>query len=175
MVVYSPKNSTHDLSVNPLIQPKKTYGLRRNFVIMRTTLVLLLLLVCGCASNECTVTLIRTGEVSGITERYSVNQDALGTKIMALGTDSDAKRTTYSIDRQLALNVHTLVTDSLASLEAIQLNDTGEVTTGLQIDTHNSHQKIMWANVDPPKLATPIVDSLYHTMLRVEAEMIPPQ
>jgi hypothetical protein len=37
------------------------------------------------------------------------------------------------------------------------------------------HQKITWANVDPPKLATPMLDSLYHMMLRVEAEMIPPQ
>jgi hypothetical protein len=142
---------------------------------MRITLPFLFLLVCGCASNECTVTLIRTGEVSGITERYSVDQAALGTKIKALGTDSDAKRTTYSIDRQLAQNVRGLVTDSLTSLMAITLNDTGEVTTGLQIDTHNTHQKITWANVDPPKLPTPIIDSLYHQMLRVEAEMIPPQ
>jgi hypothetical protein len=142
---------------------------------MRISIALLFLLVCGCASNELTVTLVRTGEVSGITERYSVNQDALGTKSIALGPDSDAKRSSYPIDRQLALNVHKLVADSLASIAAIKLNDTGEVTTGLQIDSRNTHQEISWANVDPPKLATPVLDSLYHIMLRVEAEMIPLQ
>ena len=141
---------------------------------MKITLALLFLLVCGCASNEVTVvTLVRTGEVSGITERYSVNQDALGTKTIALGTDSDAKRSTYSIDRQLARRVQRLVTDSLASLTAIKLNDTGEVTTGLQIDTRNVHQKIIWANIDPPTFATPAFDSLYRMLLQVEAEMIP--
>ncbi len=143
---------------------------------MKITLALLLpLFFVGCSSDTCTVTLFRTGGVSGITERYAVDQSALGTKTIALGTDSDAKRSTYSIDRQLADNVHRLVTDSLASFAAITLNDTGEMTTGLQIDARTMHEKITWANIDPPKLGTPVLDSLYRLMLRVEAEMIPQQ
>jgi hypothetical protein len=140
---------------------------------MKITLALLFLLFCGCSTEELTVTLFRTGEVSGITERYSVNQDALGTKTIALGTDSDAKRSTYSIDRQLARRVQRLVTDSSASLAAISINDTGGVTTGLQVDTRSIHQKITWVNIDPPQHVTPAFDSLYRMMLQVEAEMIP--
>ncbi len=145
---------------------------------MRILLALLFLLfIAGCASNTFTVTLFRTSDVSGITERYAVDQGALGTKTVTLGSDSSAvsKRTTYSIDRQLTQSVHGLVTDSLAPLLAIKMDDTGEVTTGLQIDAGNSHQKISWADVDPPKLGTPVLDSLYHIMLHVEAEMIPSQ
>jgi len=141
-----------------------------------TSTLLFLLFFVGCASSgELTVTLFRSGGVSGITERYAVDQDAIGTKTIALGTDSEAKRSTYSIDRQLAQNVRRLVTDSLASLAAITMNDTGEVTTGLQIDAGTMHEKITWENVDPPKLATPVLDSLYRMMLHVEEEMIPPQ
>jgi hypothetical protein len=145
---------------------------------MRILLALLFLLcIAGCASNTFTVSLIRTSEVSGITERYSVDQSALGTKTVTLGSDSSAvsNRTTHSIDRQLTQSVRGLVTDSIASLLAIKMSDTGEVTTGIQFDAGNNHQKITWADVDPPKLGTPVLDSLYHIMLHVEAEMILPQ
>ena len=111
----------------------------------------------------------------GITERYSVNRKALGTKTTHLASILDAKRSTYSIDGQLAQNVQRLVTDSVATLAAITMNDTGEETTGLQIDMRAMHEKITWANIDPPKLGTPVLDSLYRMMLHVEAEMIPPQ
>jgi hypothetical protein len=137
--------------------------------------ILVLLFFTGCASEMFTVTLVRTGEVSGITERYSVDQDGNGMKTIRLSTDSDSKPTTYSIDKQLTLRVQTLVTDSLASLTAINMNDTGEVTTGLQIDARNTHKSIMWANVDPAKPVPAVLDSLYRIMLRVEAQMIAPK
>jgi hypothetical protein len=145
---------------------------------MRILLALLFLLfIAGCASNTFTVTLFRTSEVSGITERYAVDQNAFGTKTVTLGSDSNAvsKRTTYSIDRQLTQSVRGLVTDSLSTFLAIKMSDTGEVTTGLQIDAGNNHEKITWADVDPPKLGTPVLDRLYHIMLHVEADMISPQ
>jgi hypothetical protein len=141
----------------------------------RLALIFLFPIFAGCASNEFTVTLFRTGAVSGITERYSVNQDGLGTKIIALSADSESKRSTYSIDHQLTLKVRTFVKDSLAFLVPIPMRDTGEMTTGLQIDEKNVHREIMWAKVDPPKLASSALDSLYHIMLRVEAEMTSPQ
>jgi hypothetical protein len=151
-------------------------GIRRNFVVMRIPLALLLLLFfAGCASDTFTVTLVRTGGVSGITERYSVNQDGIGMKSVLLSMDSDSKPAMYSIDKQLAFRVHSLITGSLASFSAINMNDTGEMTTGLQIDARNTHKTITWLNVDPPKRVTPALDSLYRIMLRVEAEMIPPK
>ncbi len=139
---------------------------------MRIILALLVLpIFFGCASNAFTVTLIRTGTVSGITERYAVNQDAVGTKSIALGTDSDAKRSTYAIDPQLMLRVRALAVDSFPLLSAITLHDTGEVTTGIEIDAHHSHVEIMWAKVDPPRNEPSVLDSFYQLMLRVEGRM----
>jgi hypothetical protein len=140
---------------------------------MRIPSALIFLLVfSGCASDAFTVTLFRTARATGVTERYAVNQDAIGTKTITLPADTDFIRSTYTIDPKLVAKIHVLITDSLASLAALELHDTGELTTGLHIDTRNTHKEISWANVDPPKLATPLLDSLYHIMLRAEAEMI---
>ncbi len=134
--------------------------------------LILLLFFSGCASNAFTVTLFRTARTTGVTERYAVNEDALGTKTIALPADSDSKPATFAIDPKLVANIHVLIMDSLASLAAIDLHDSSELTTGIDIDARNTHKEISWANVDPPKLTTPVLDSLYHIMLRVEAEMI---
>ncbi len=129
----------------------------------------------GCASETFTVTLFRTKGVSGISERYSIDQDNHGIRSIALGDDSDAKRSSYTIDGQLTSRVHTLAVDSLVSLSAIKMRDTSELTTGLLIDARNAHVEISWANIDPPDSASPLLDSLYRTMLLVEAKMIPPR
>jgi hypothetical protein len=154
---------------------KEHAGISRNFAVMRFYFALLFLLLVGCASDKFSVTMFRTGGVSGISERYSINQDNRGVRSISLGDDSDAKRSNYTIDGQLTSRVHALVVDSLASLSAIKMRDTGELTTGLQIDARNVHMEISWANIDPPDSATPLLDSLYRTMLLVEAKMIPPR
>lgn len=142
---------------------------------MRFSFTLLLLLCCGCASEEFRVTLIRAGEVSGITERYTVNQNALGTKTVTLPSDSEPKPTTYTIDSKLVADLRGLLTDSLATIAALNVHDTGALTTGLQIDKRDIHKTITWVSVDPPELPTPVLDSLYHLMLHVESEMAIPK
>ncbi len=119
--------------------------------------------------------MFRTSEVSGVTERYSVNQNAIGTKSILLGADTAANRSTHLVDRQLILQVRNLVLDSLTSLSSILMRDSGVVTTGIQIDALHSHIAITWPKVDPPINAPPLLDSLYNLMLRVESKMITPQ
>ncbi|HET6401421.1 MAG TPA: hypothetical protein VFH95_08490 [Candidatus Kapabacteria bacterium] len=138
---------------------------------MRLTLALVLALFCGCASENFSVTLFRSNGASGISERYGVDQNGLGTKTVIALADSDSKRRTCAIDPALAAEVRRFVTDSLAPLSAIQLHDTSSAISGVQIVAGGEQREIAWANVDPPELSTPALDSLYHLMLRVETQM----
>jgi hypothetical protein len=148
-------------------------GFRSNFSSMKLYLALFLLpLLASCASEQFTVSLARTGAVSGIREQYSLDQDGIGTKTIGLTTDSESAHSNYHIDPSFTLRVRTLITDSIGSLKRVASQDTGEMTTSLQINTKNIHKEITWANVDPPEKASPAVDSLYHIMLHIEAEMI---
>ena len=139
---------------------------------MKIRLALLLILVSGCASRQFTVTFFRTGGVSSITERYSVNQDGVGTKLVKIPLDSESKQWTYSVDPKLLAELRGIMTDSIQSLSKIELHGTGELTSGITIDEEKTHNEITWANVDPPKMGVPAFDSLYSIMLRVESNMI---
>jgi hypothetical protein len=147
---------------------------------MKMRLAIFLVLVSGCASRQFTVTLFRSGGASSITERYSVNQDGVGTKAVSvpLGTmvhsDSESKQWTHAIDPKLAMQVRGLINDSLEALSKIGLHDSSETTSGIRIDMEESHKEITWANVDPPKMFSPAFDSLYEIMLRVETNMMFP-
>jgi hypothetical protein len=146
---------------------------------MKIRLAILLLLFSGCASRQFTVTLFRSGGASSITERYSVNQDGIGTKLVNIPLDSESKKWTYSVDSKLLLALRGLMTDSLQTLSKIEMRDTtgaivpaGELMSGITIDAERMHKEITWPNLDPPNRQFPAFDSLYSIMLRVESNMV---
>ncbi|HEY3875328.1 MAG TPA: hypothetical protein VGM92_07610 [Candidatus Kapabacteria bacterium] len=138
---------------------------------MRFSALFVLFILSGCASSDYTVTLFRTAQATGITERYSVDSKALGTKTVILPSDTNGLRSTHGIDHEIVQSIEAILRDSLSKIEQIPLHGTGSMTTGLTIDSRDTHTEISWPDIDPPKLETGAIDSLYHLMLRAEDEM----
>ena len=143
----------------------------RKFAAMKWTAFIFLFVLTGC-SSPFTVTLWRSGGVAE--ERYAVDQDGVGTKTVEMPIDSETIKT-YKIDKVLVSKIGTLLHDSTKSLLAVELNSRGnEMTSGITIDEKNVHHEMTWADVDPPILNTPVLDSLYHLMLVARQQMTSP-
>lgn len=130
-----------------------------------------MVLLCGCATSDFTVTLFRTASSTGISERYSVDSKGNGTKTLVIPPDTSGIRTNHAIDPAIVEHLTHILHDSVTALNNLTHQGMGTVISGLDIETSDLKKELTWENIDPPKLSTGVVDSLYQLMLHAELEM----
>src|SRR5579883_3056278 len=98
---------------------------------MHRLTLLLVIAMYGCASHNFTVTLFRSGGLTGIKESYSVNSRGMGMKVIEMPGDTESRCWRLQVDRKIVSEMQALLRDSLESIAAIELHATGELTTAI--------------------------------------------
>jgi hypothetical protein len=117
-----------------------------------------------------TVTLSRGGGFSGLQEKYEFVDDGSTKKASRLPGEAERVFPSKPVPEMVEpvrdfLNRHYDVIDTLD----FQL--TGNMTTSIILKLDDKEPRFSWPNLDPPRLETVVLDSLYQLMLEVQSMM----